>query len=115
MRSDDRSEAALLHCPGCGGRVPIEGVWSRVDRCPTCGTELMVYGRDLDVECTVRKRLYATLASTSGDAAMAYGKGCCAMDGVGCTSADGCRDFDRAMPGERSWRDDVLKAETDAP
>lgn len=36
------------------------------------------------------------------------GNGCCATDGLGCKSCDGCRDCDRAMPGEQSIRDDVL-------
>jgi hypothetical protein len=50
--------AIAVNCPGCGCRTSIAAVWSSVDRCPRCGTPLMMSSRSLDVERVVRERLY---------------------------------------------------------
>jgi len=48
----------VVCCPGCGGRTRCTAEPSSVDRCPRCRTPLTLSFRQLDVECTVRERLY---------------------------------------------------------
>jgi hypothetical protein len=48
----------VVRCPGCGGRTACAAGHARVVRCGWCLTPLMLSFRRLDVECTVRERLY---------------------------------------------------------
>ena len=48
----------VVRCPGCGGRTRCVTEHSGVERCPRCTTPLTLSFDRLDVEKTVRERLY---------------------------------------------------------
>jgi hypothetical protein len=48
----------VVRCPGCGGCTRCVTEHSGVERCPRCTTPLMLSFDRLDVENTVRERLY---------------------------------------------------------
>jgi hypothetical protein len=50
--------AIAIRCPGCGGRISVEVPYGSPEQCSGCDTVLKVSARRLDIECTVRERLY---------------------------------------------------------
>jgi hypothetical protein len=65
-RSPGPTDAApLVCCPGCGRRATLAADESGVTWCARCTTPLVTYRRRLDVEDSVRERLYGRRAGAS--------------------------------------------------
>jgi hypothetical protein len=47
-----------VRCPGCGSRATLGPDEAAIERCARCTTRLISYGLRLDVEGSVRDRLY---------------------------------------------------------
>ena len=47
-----------VRCPGCGRRIRPAANGTAIEPCACCMTRLIGYGRSLDVEESVRDRLY---------------------------------------------------------
>jgi ribosomal protein S27E len=50
--------ARIVRCPGCGRRATLAADETAIESCACCTTRLISYGRRLDVEGSVRERLY---------------------------------------------------------
>jgi hypothetical protein len=69
------AEGPIVRCPGCGTPVALGPTETDIASCESCTTRLISFGRRLDVEGSVRERLYGD-AQRGTEAAVRRGRFC---------------------------------------